>query len=198
VTAVTDFTADTGPVPSAGRPARKPGRAGHRPERRQHASSWSRYPTATCPEPGSAGPAPAAENVSAASEAAGPGRQHLKLIWSADAVANAKGTWPCHNSTSAGMHGTAIAERADHLPAASPATPLTGRTSQHRQNPRSRPEWSPLTESNRRPSPYHHHHQPAQNRRTGSEQARTLAHASGRQRRPALAGCILPPNCPPE
>jgi hypothetical protein len=79
-----------------------------RPERR-HASSWSHWPTATCPEPGPAGPAPAADSVPAAPEAADPGRQHLKLIWSADAVANAKRTWPRHNSTSAGMHGTAIA-----------------------------------------------------------------------------------------
>jgi hypothetical protein len=33
---------------------------------------------------------------------------------------------------------------------------------------------------------------------TGSEQARTLAHASGRQRRPAIASCILPPELPPQ
>jgi hypothetical protein len=33
----------------------------------------------------------------------------MELIWSADAVANAKRTWPRHNSTSADMHGTAIA-----------------------------------------------------------------------------------------
>jgi hypothetical protein len=123
VTAVAGFTADAGRVPPAARQAgpsdATPAVGVTSPQR--HARS-----------PGSAGPAPAAENVSAASEAADPGRQHLKLIWSADAVANAERTWPRHNSTSAATHGTAIPRRADHLPGASPATRLAGRTSQVR------------------------------------------------------------------
>jgi hypothetical protein len=85
--------------------------------------------------PGPAGPAAAAGSLPAAPEAAGPGRQQLKLIWPADAVANAQRTCPRHNSTSADMHGTAIAQRADHLHCESTATRFTGRTARLDKTP---------------------------------------------------------------
>jgi len=117
VTAVAGFTPDAGRVPSAARHAGPvaPGTG------RSGASNWSHYPAATCPEPR---PVPGADSVPAASEAADRAAS-MELSWPADAVANAKRTWPRHNSTSADMHGTAIPERADHLLAASPATGLS-------------------------------------------------------------------------
>src|SRR5712691_880932 len=125
------FTADAGrsrrPPGTQARPARGTGRSDA-----STPAAGVTSPQRHAPEPGPVGPVPAADSVPAAPEAAGLGRQHLRLIWPADAVANAKRTCPRHNSTSADMHGTAIAWPADHLLAASTATRFIERTSQVR------------------------------------------------------------------